>query len=106
MNDHDWLSPRTIYMVMAAIAGAITSLAFMPWKAMTVVERALSLFVGSTFALLFVPWAVADLMHVNIEAIRAACAVTYIGAVAAPALIPPLIRKIIRIGGLEEEGKS
>jgi hypothetical protein len=106
VSDNDWLSAKAVYMVMAAIAGAITSLAFMPWKSMTMIERALSLFVGSSFALLFVPWAVADIMHVNIDAIRAACAVTYIGAVAAPALIPPLIRKLVKWGGLDEGGKA
>jgi hypothetical protein len=96
---------RIVYVVLAALAGAITSLAFMPWKTMTVVERGFSLFVGVAFALLFVPWAVADIMRVNIDAIRAACAVTYIGAVAAPALIPPIIRKILKVGGLEGEEK-
>ena len=96
---------RIVYLVIAAFAGAITSLAFMPWKTMTVAERGFSLFVGVAFALLFVPWAVADIMRVDITAIRAACAVTYIGAVAAPALIPPIIRKILKVGGLEGEEK-
>ena len=95
---------RVVYLIMAAIAGAITSLAFMPWKTMTVAERAISLFVGASFALFFVPWAVADIMRVDITAIRAACAVTYIGAVAAPALIPPIIRKLLKLGGLDEQG--
>lgn len=101
----DTATQRIIYLVMAAIAGAITSLAFMPWKTMTVLERCINLFVGVAFALLFVPWAVADLMRVDITALRAACATTYIGAVAAPALIPPIVRKILRLGGLEGEDK-
>lgn len=96
---------RMVYLVMAAIAGAITSLAFMPWKTMTLIERAISLFVGASFALFFVPWAVADIMGVDITALRAACATTYIGAVAAPALIPPIIRKLLKAGGLEEGEK-
>ena len=39
------------YTIMAALAGAVTALAFRPWKKMTGLEIALTLFVGFSFAI-------------------------------------------------------
>lgn len=94
---------RMHYLILSAIAGSITSLAFLPWRKMSWMERGLTLFVGASFGLIFVPWAVADLMHVNIDALRAACAITYMGAIGANSLIPLILKKVRKVSGLEEE---
>ncbi len=103
MNPEDQAYARVAYLFMAAIAGAITSLSFMRWKEMGWLDRSMTLFVGASFALLFVPWAVADVFHVDISPLRTACAITYMGAVAANSVIPRITSRIKR-AILDQEG--
>jgi len=100
-SDHSvWL--RVVYVILSAVAGAITALAFMRWREMPWPDRLLTVFVGASFALIFVPWLVADVFHVNIAPLRAACAITYIGAVGANSFIPLIIANIKKKFGAEE----
>jgi hypothetical protein len=95
---------RMVYIAMAALAGAVTSLSGMPWRTMSWPEIFMTLFVGTAFAVLLVPWLAADWLHVDISNLRAICAVTYLGATGANVFIPVIIRKVKRL--LEVESKA
>lgn len=87
---------RIAYVAMAALAGAVTSLSFMPWKTMRWAEIGMTLFVGAAFAIFGVPWIAADWVHVDTTNLRALCGITYFGATGANVLIPLIIRKLRR----------
>lgn len=101
MNDQQEHA-RIAYIAMAALAGAITALSFMPWKTMRWSEIAMTLFVGSAFAVFGVPWIAGDWAHMDLTNLRAVCAVTYFGATGANVFIPLIIRKLRKSFGLEE----
>jgi len=100
--DSDGLLMRMLYVSLSAVAGAITALSFMRWKEMPWPDRLLTLFVGAAFALIFVPWVVGDMFHVDMQPLRAACAITYIGAVGANSFIPLIIVNIKKRFGTDE----
>lgn len=89
------------YIFAAALAGSITSLAFMRWKEMTWSEIALTVFVGFAFAVFAVPWLAADIAGMDVDNTRTICGITYLGATGANALIPLAIRKLKKATGLE-----
>lgn len=99
-NEHT----RLAYVAMAALAGAVTALSFLPWKQMSWTEIALTLFVGFGFAVFGVPWIAADLAKMNIESLRVICGVTYFGATGANVFIPLMIRMLKKNFGVEEDG--
>lgn len=82
------------FLVMAATAGAITSLYTQQWRKMGATEIVLSIFVSMSFALLGAPWLVSTFWPMDDMGLRAACGITYFGASAAHVTIPVLIRKI------------
>lgn len=94
--DNDGLLMRMLYVGISAVAGAITALSFMRWRDMPWPDRLLTLFVGAAFALIFVPWIVGDVFHVDMAPLRAACAITYIGAVGSNSFLPLIIRSAKR----------
>jgi len=95
MNEsHD--NARMAYIAMAALAGSITALSFMPWRTMKWSEIVMTLFVGSAFAVFGVPYLVGDLGGVQLENMRALCFFTYIGATGANAFVPVIIRWLKR----------
>lgn len=105
MNEqHDQL--RVVYIAMAALAGSITALSFMPWRTMRWSEIAMTLFVGSAFAAFGVPYLVGDLGGIQIDNLRAICFFTYIGATGANAFVPIIIRwakrRLEKLLGTEE----
>lgn len=99
-NEHT----RLAYVAMAALAGSVTALSFLPWKQMSWTEIALTLFVGFGFAVFGVPYLAADLAKINIENLRVICGVTYFGATGANIFIPLSIRKMKKVLGVEEDG--
>ncbi len=96
---------RYALLVVAAIGGAIVSLSLTNWQQMTGKQLGMAIFVGVMFAIFGVPWLVGDIMGADIGPLRVACGITFFGAIAAPSLIPPIIVKIRKWGGLEETGK-
>lgn len=93
---------RLVYIAMAALAGSITALSFLPWKSMSWSEIGMTLFVGTAFAIFGVPWIAADWVKIDIENLRAICAITYFGATGANVFIPLIIRRLKKMMGLEE----
>lgn len=92
-----------VYIALAAMAGAVTSLSFMPWKRMSWPEIALTLFAGSTFSVFLVPWLAADWAHMDITNLRAICGVVYAGGLSSHAIMPLVIRKAKSLFGAEEK---
>ena len=101
---------RVLYLAMSAIAGAITSLSFMPWKTMRWSEILMTVFVGCGFATFGVPYLVGDKLGIDMENLRAACFFTYLGATGANAFLPMLIRNglswLKRMTGPEKGGEA
>ena len=96
--DHPW--SRMVYIVMAALAGAITSLSFLRWREMKSSEILMTVFVGFAFAVITVPWLTIDILHLsNADSLRAGCALTYFGATCANAVIPVIITRVKKWAG-------
>ena len=89
INDSDM---RHVWMVMSALAGAVTALAQMTYKEMTWVQIALTLFSGFGFAVFFMP-SVAQWMGIDEANIRATNAIVYIGGTGWNILLPFAIQK-------------
>lgn len=98
-NEHT----RLAYVMMAAMAGSVTALSFLPWKTMSWAEIALTIFVGFAFAVFGVPWVAADVARMNIDNLRVICGITYFGATGANVFIPLIIRKLKKMLGLMED---
>lgn len=80
------------YVAIAALAGSVTALSFMPWRTMKWADIAITLFVGCAFAAFGVPYIVSDLFGIDITNLRAICFFTYLGATGANSFIPLIIR--------------
>lgn len=100
--DLDTHSTHVIYRGLAAVAGAVTALSMLEWKRMTWPEILLTIFVGTTFSVFAVPWLAADLVGADIDSLRVACGITYMGATGANILIPVAIKRFRAFLGLEE----
>lgn len=85
---------HVLYILGAAIAGAVTALAFMPWQKMSWQEITLTLFVGSSFAIFVTPW-IANLLP-WLRGVRSVdmAGLTYVSASGSNTLLPMLIRKL------------
>lgn len=83
---------KHIWLVMSAMAGAITALAQMRYKEMSWSDIGFTLFSGFGFAVFFMPW-VAVKIGVSPDDIRATNAVVYIGGTGWNILMPLAISK-------------
>ena len=91
---------RHIYLLMAAVAGAVTALSFRQWKSMTGTEIGLTLFVGASFAIFVAPL-LAEWMAIGSP--RGVAALTYISASGSNVLIPVAIKWLKRVFGPDKE---
>jgi len=93
---------RHVWLVMSAMAGAITALAQTRYKVMTWADIGFTLFSGFGFAVFFMPW-VAVKMGVSPDDIRATNAIVYIGGTGWNILMPFAIAKVRQfLGGKDE----
>lgn len=97
---------RQIYILMAAVAGAITALSMLRWKEMSWSEIMLTVFVGTSFAIFLVPWAASAVLKVSYDGLQTICGLTYLGGTCANALLPRVIRRVAKTAGLDEETSS
>lgn len=93
------------YTIMAALAGAVTALAFRPWKQMTRLEICLTLFVGFSFAIFVSPWVAHSVIHVPADEPRAASFITYVMGAGSNILLPKVIAFFERLLGSKGEGQ-
>lgn len=97
---------RYTYVMMAAIAGAVTALAFSKWKDLTKGEIFLTLLAGFSFAVFVTPWVAHQFFGLDDENVRATAALTYIFGSGSNILLPLIIRWTGRAfgnGGMKEE---
>lgn len=106
MHDTDNPIVRQAYILMAAIAGAITALSLLKWRELTWAQIMMTVFVGTSFAVFVVPWATHDLFKIQDQTLRAACGLTYLGGTCANALLPRIIKKISKWLKLDDEVSS
>ena len=93
------------YTIMAALAGAVTALAFRPWKKMSGMEIGLTLFVGFSFAIFVSPWVAHTIMRVPANEPRAASFITYIMGAGSNILLPYIIKRFERLLGSKGDGQ-
>jgi hypothetical protein len=95
--DEPSISFRMGYVGMAALAGAITALAFVKWKELSRGEILLTLVAGFSFAVFVTPWVAETFFGVEPTNVRALAAMTYIFGSGSNILLPLLIRSIGRV---------
>ena len=106
MLDTDHNTLRIIYVLMAALAGAVTALAFLSWREMTKTEIAMTLFVGASFAIFVTPWLAHIAFGMNQADVRTVAAMTYVTASGSNTLLPMLIKRLHKLIGTEDEKKK
>lgn len=94
---------RMLMIGLSAIGGSLASLWFQPWKLMPWQEALFAFVVGFVFAIFGVPWIVADIFHVDITPLRAACGTTFFGAAFGIPLMPLIRRRAEKMLGLKKE---
>lgn len=92
-----WL--RYSYVALAALAGAITALAFKSWREMSRTEISLTLVAGFSFAIFVTPWLAESVFGVHPTNVRAIAALTYIFGSGSNILLPLIIRWVGRVFG-------
>lgn len=97
MEDHRLLTMG--YITLAAMAGAITALAFRSWREMSKAEIILTLVVGFSFAIFVTPWLAETVFGIDAGNVRAVAALTYIFGSGSNILLPMIIRWVGRIFG-------
>lgn len=90
-----------VYMAMAAVAGAITSLSGLAWRTMTWGEIFLTLFAGASFAIYVTPWLAHIALGANSDQ-KTIAGLTYVAASGSNFLLPVMIRYLKRLLGQEE----
>jgi hypothetical protein len=103
-DDHP-LFLRLGYIVMAALAGAITALAFTRWKELSRAEIILTLVAGFSFAVFVTPWVAHQFFGVDDRNLRAIAALTYIFGSGWNIVLPKVIRWTGQQFGETEETK-
>lgn len=98
MDQHDFLV-RYLYIPLAALAGAVSSLGARRWQSMTRTKMVLTIFIGATFAIFVTPWAAHEFIGVREDDARGTVALTYLFAIGAHVLLPWLIQKLERLIG-------
>lgn len=91
-----------VYVIIAALTGAITALSFMRWKEMSRVEILLTLGVGASFAIFVTPWIAHSLLGIPTSNSQALAALTWVSASGSNILIPMAIRWLGRAFGQGE----
>lgn len=90
---------RLGYVGMAAMAGAITALAFTRWRELTRGEILLTLAAGFSFAVFVTPWVAEQFLGIDGSNVRAIAALTYIFGSGSNILLPILIKWTGRLFG-------
>lgn len=101
MDDHE-SAFRFGYVAMAAMAGAITALAFTRWRELTRAEIAMTLVAGFSFAVFVTPWVAQAFLGIDDSNVRGIAALTYIFGSGSNILLPMLIRWVGRAFGTTE----
>ncbi len=101
ITDPDSATAR-VYLLMAAVAGSVSSLSMRKYREMTAIEIAISLFVGATFAIFVTPLILGPTVGVNVETQKIA-GITYVMATGWNILMPFAIAKVKSMFGGDEK---
>lgn len=82
-----------IYLLMAAVAGSVSSLSMRKYREMSAVEIAISLFVGATFAIFVTPLILGPTVGADVETQKVA-GITYVMATGWNILMPFAISRV------------
>lgn len=99
---HEDFLIKYLYIPLAALAGAISSLGARRWRNMSKGKIALAILMGSTFALFVTPWVAHEYIGVKEDDARAIVALTYLFAIAAHLILPWIIHRLERLIGTGE----
>lgn len=97
--DQNELLLRYVYIPMAALAGAVSSLGARRWRSMSKGKMLLTILMGASFSIFVTPWAAHEFVNVPEGDARAIVALTYLFAIAAHIILPWLIQRLERIIG-------
>ncbi|KMS54730.1 hypothetical protein [Sphingobium cupriresistens] len=97
--NHEDLLVRYLYIPLAALAGAVSSLGARRWRTMTKAKMAMTVLMGATFAIFVTPWAAHQFIGVDESDARGTVALTYLFAIGAHVLLPWLIQRLERLIG-------
>lgn len=99
---HEDFMVRYVYIPLAALMGAISSLGARQWRSMTRRKIALAIFMGATFAMFVTPWAAHSFIGVKEGDARATVALTYLFGIAAHIILPWIIQRLEKMIGTGE----
>lgn len=92
---------RYVYLPLAAIGGAISSLGARRWRQMGKGQMAFAVFTGVSFALFVTPFVAHSWFGISETDARAIVALTYVFGFGAHLLLPWVIRRVVKLIGSE-----
>lgn len=95
----DELLVRWIYIPLAALMGAVSSLGARKWRHMNRTQVVLTLIMGTTSAIFVTPWAAHQFFGVKEDDARAIVALTYLFGFGAFIFLPKLTEWMIKFFG-------
>lgn len=99
--DHNDFLPRFVYLPLAALTGALSSLGSRHWRHMTKRKAAFVLVTGVSFGLFVTPFVAHSWLGVQEDDARAIVAITYLMAFGADIMLPWVLRQIRKLAGSE-----
>jgi len=89
MNHDEWMA-RYVYIPLAALMGAVSSLGARKWRQMNRMQIMLTLVMGTTSAIFLTPWVAHKFFDVREDDARAIVALTYLMGFGAFIFLPKL----------------
>lgn len=98
MNHDEWMV-RYIYIPLAALTGAVSSLGARKWQTMGTAQIALSLVMGTSSAIFLTPWIAHQFLGIDEKDARAAVGLTFLVGFSAFLLLPRLTDWLMKFFG-------
>lgn len=106
MDEYHSFMLRYLYIPLAALAGAITSLASSRTNTMTKTDMFLTFTVGFSFAIFVTPWIATSWFGIENTNVRAIAGLTYVFGAGSNILLPVLIDHFKRVVGAGGKGTA
>ena len=101
MNHDEWLV-RYVYIPLAALMGAVSSLGARKWRTMSRMQILLTVIMGTSSAIFLTPWAAHQFFNVKEDDARAIVALTYLFGFGAFIVLPRLTEWMTKMIGAGE----
>lgn len=99
--DHNDILLRFVYLPLAALTGAISSLGARRWRSMHRGQVAFVLLTGVSFALFVTPYVAHEWVGIREDDARGVVALTYLFGFGAHLLLPWAVRRVMKLTGSE-----